>query len=86
MVRQEAEGMQMLLRKLQALGYSQVQLDSRHAPLVASLVDDLISAGDGCRALQAKAGGQAAQLQTTADRASTAVRCAMPVRSVCMVR
>jgi len=68
MVRQEAEGMHMLLRRLQALGYSHVHLDARHAGLVASLVDDLISAGDGCRAQQMQAGGQASHLQATAER------------------
>ena len=68
MVRQEAEGMHMLLSKLQALGYSHVHLDARHAGLVASLVDDLISAGDGCRTLQMQAGGQASHLQATAER------------------
>ena len=68
MVRQQAEGLPVLLRKLQALGYSHVQLDARHAPLVASLVEDLLSAGEGCRALQAQTGCQAAQLQATSER------------------
>jgi hypothetical protein len=68
MVRQQAETMPLLLRKLQALGYSHVHLDSRHAPLVASLVEDLLSAGEGCRVLQSQTDGQATQLQATSER------------------
>ena len=71
MVRQNVEALQLplLLRKLDALGYVRnMHVDTCHAPLVGRLVDDLISAGEGCRDLQQHAEKQNAELQLKTEK------------------
>lgn len=66
MVRQNVEALQLplLLQKLNALGYGRtMHMDACHAPFIGRLVDDLISAGEGCRNLQQHAEKQNAELQ-----------------------
>ena len=66
MVRQDVEAsrLPLLLRKLKDLGYGQdIYLDTRHAPLIGHLVDDLLSTGEGCRNLQQHTEKQNAEVQ-----------------------
>lgn len=66
MVRQNVEALQLplLLQKLDAIGYGRIMhMDTCHAPLIGRLVDDLISAGEGCRNLQQHAEKQSAAMQ-----------------------